>query len=275
MTVRPNSLQAIQDEFQKYILGARPTHAPPIAAAVREQFGLGATERLAIYHRAYRARLREALCEAYDKTWSYIGDDMFAELADSYLAACPSPHNNLRWYGGSLAEHALQVFPGYPFIAELARLEWSLGLAFDAEDQPPLTRTGLALVAPEAWGGLRFRLHPSARILAMDWNAVALWQAMAAGEEAPEPLQTAQPAHWLVWRQAGQPHFRSLPALEAQALQAIAGGLPFGEMCGAMCEKSADTDATMLALAGYLQHWLAQELLTAREAPGYSFCVKL
>jgi hypothetical protein len=264
MSSAPNSLQAIQSAFQSYILGARGGQVPPITAAVREQFGLGAAERLAIYHRAYRARLREALCEAYDKTWSYIGDDMFAELADSYLAACPSPHNNLRWYGGSLADHALQVFPDYPFIAELARLEWSLGLAFDAADLPPLTRASLALVAPEAWGGLGFRLHPSARILAMDWNAVALWQAMAAGEEAPEPVRFSESAHWLVWRQSGQPHFRSLPALEAQALQAIAGGLPFGEMCGAACETASDPDAVMLALAGYLQHWLAQEILIPR-----------
>ena len=259
------SLQEIQCEFQDYLLGALPAGVPPpMAAAVREQFGLGAAERLAIYHRAYRSRLREALCEAYDKTWSYIGDEMFAELADSYVAAYPSPHRNLRWYGSSLAGHALYIFPHYPFIAELARLEWTLGLAFDAADAVALGRADLAAVAPEAWDELAFELHPSAHIVAMDWNAVALWQAMAAGEEAPEPGQSSAPQHWLVWRQSGQPHFRSLPALEAEALQAIADGVPFGAMCGAACERSADADATMLALAGYLQHWLAQELLMPR-----------
>jgi hypothetical protein len=264
-----DSLQAVQQQFQDYILGALPA-APSLTAAVREQSGLKAEERLAIYHRAYRARLREALCEAYDKTWSYIGDEMFAELADSYVAAHPSPHRNLRWYGGGLAAHALLVFPDYPFIAELARLEWTLGLAFDAEDAVALCRADFAAIAPEAWSELAFALHPSAHIVAMDWNAVALWQAMAAGEEAPEPVQSPQPAHWLVWRQSGQPHFRSLPALEADALGAIASGLSFGAMCESACEQSADTGATMLALAGYLQHWLAQELLTA-----YSLSTKL
>lgn len=260
-----STLHCIQQEFQDYILAALPDSGPlSMAAAVREQFGLSAAERLAIYHRAYRARLREALCEAYDKTWSYIGDEMFAELADSYVAAQPSPHRNLRWYGGDMASHALLVFPHYPFIAELARLEWTLGLAFDAEDAPALSRADLAAVAPEAWGELAFALHPSAQIIAMEWNAVALWQAMAAGQEAPEPVDSAAPAHWLVWRQCGQPHFRSLPALEAQALLAIADGQPFGAMCGAVCEQSADADATMLALAGYLQHWLAQEILLRR-----------
>ena len=273
-----STLQAIQRQFQDYILGALPAgaplanalpaNAPPIVAAVREQFGLGAAERLAIYHRAYRARLREALCEAYDKTWSYIGDEMFAELTDNYVATHPSQHSNLRWYGGELAGHAVRVFPDYPFIAELARLEWTLALAFDAEDAVALSRADLAAVAPDAWSELRFALHPSAHIVAMEWNAVALWQAMAAGEEAPEPVQTATPAHWLVWRQSGQPHFRSLPALEAEALRGIADGQAFGAMCGAMFstfgEKSAAPDATMLALAGYLQHWLPQEILILR-----------
>lgn len=256
-----NTLPQIQQAFQDYLLGALPAQAPPIAAAVREQFGLGAAERLAIYHRAYRARLREALCEAYDKTWSYIGDEMFAELLDSYVAAHPSQHSNLRWYGSDLASHALHVFPHYPFIAELARLEWTLGLAFDAEDAMALRRADLAAVAPEAWGDLVFALHPSVHILAMDWNTVALWQAMAAEQEAPEPEQSAVPAHWLLWRQSGQPHFRSLPALESQALQGIAAGRSFGATCGAACEQSVDADATMLALAGHLQHWLVQEIL--------------
>lgn len=260
------SLQTIQRAFQDYLLDAQPAGVT-LAAAVREQYGLSAAERLAIYHRAYRARLREALCEAYDKTWSYIGDEMFSELADSYVAACPSPHRNLRWYGGGLAAHALQMFPEYPFIAELARLEWTLGLAFDAEDATALDRDGLAGLtaeAPEAWGALAFALHPSAHILAMDWNAVALWQAMASGVEAPEPVQSAEPTRWLVWRQASQPHFRSLPELEGAALGAIAGGMTFGAMCGTLCERSANADATMLALAGFLQHWLAQEILVLR-----------
>lgn len=254
------ALHAIQHDFQDYLLQERQQDAPAIVAAVRAQYGLGAADRLAIYHRAYRSRLREALCEAYDKTWSYIGDEMFAELADSYVASHPSPHRNLRWYGDGLAAHAAQLFPDYPFIAELARLEWTLGLAFDAADDAPLQRTDLAAVAPEAWAELVFALHPSVHLLANEWNAVALWQAMAAGEEAPEPARSEAATHWLVWRQSGQPHFRSLPALEAQALRHIAAGLSFG----AVCDAAGASGGEAAALAGYLQHWFAQQILVFR-----------
>jgi hypothetical protein len=44
---------------------------------------------------------------------------------------------------------------------------------------------------------------------------------------------------------------------EAQALQSIAWGASFGEVCEQAGEEN------MLALAGYLQTWLAQEVLCA------------
>jgi len=55
--------QAIQDKFQQYVLGTDAVQ-PAILADIREQFGLPATERLAIYYNAYRIRIRDALAEA-------------------------------------------------------------------------------------------------------------------------------------------------------------------------------------------------------------------
>jgi hypothetical protein len=248
-----NTLQRLQGDFQDYILADEATGA--IHAAVREQYGLKAHARLAIYHRAYRSRLKQALCEAYDKTWTFVGDDMFADLADSYIAAHPSRHPNLRWFGGEFASHAAARLEEYPFIAELASLEWALSLAFDAEDALPLGTAEMIAVAPEAWGALQFRLHPSVHLLDLRWNAVVLWQALGAGDEPPEAAESGAAMHWLIWRQGGQPHFRSLSALEADALNRIAGGATFGEVCEAAGEES------MLALAGHLQHWLAQGVL--------------
>lgn len=254
------SLSQLQGDFQDYLLSdvaevASGANAAPIAGAVREQYGLKADARLAIYHRAYRSRLRQALCEAYDKTWSFVGDEMFADLANSYIAAQPSTFSNLRWFGGGFAAHAALALPDYPFIAELAALEWALGLAFDAADIAPLNAAAMSAVPPEAWGDLRFGLHPSVQVLDMRWNAVALWQALAAGAEPPEAEESPSMTSWLVWRQDEQPHFRSLPPLEAQALRLMAEGSSFGEVC------AAAGDDGMLALAGYLQHWLAQGLL--------------
>jgi len=251
-----NNLAAIQHAFQDYLLAAQPGGSTAIAAAVREQYGLNAADRLAIYHRAYRARLREALATAFDKTWSYLGDELFAELADGYIAAHPSQTSNLRWYGAGFPAHLAETLPDHPVVAELARFEWTLGLAFDAEDRAPLSAAALQDIAPEAWGDLRFVTHPSVQQLPLAWNAPALWRALEDGEAPPEAQETGRIGHWLVWRHAGQPHFRSLTQQEAQALQSIAWGASFGEVC----EQAGEDN--MLALAGYLQTWLAQEVLS-------------
>ncbi|WP_317202116.1 DNA-binding domain-containing protein [Janthinobacterium sp.] len=252
-----SALQGLQNDFQDYVLG-RGGAAPAIVAAVRGQFGPPAEARLAIYHRAYRSRMREALETAYERTWSYLGDAMFAELADSYLQAHPSTFRNLRWFGGAFAAHLAQELPEHPYIAELARFEWALGLAFDAADAAPLGAAELAGVAGADWAGLRFVLHPSAQLLAQRWNSVALWQALGAQGEPPEAAECA--AHWLVWRHAGQPHFRSLDALEADALRRVGRGAGFGAVCAA-AEGGEGADV-MARLAACLRAWLEQGVLT-------------
>lgn len=256
-----SALATLQGDFQSYVLGVAGEW-PAILGAVREQYGLKADARLAIYYNAYRIRLREALSENYDRTWSYIGDDMFAELADSYIAAHPSRHPNLRWFGADFAAHAEEVLSDYPFIAELACFEWALGLAFDAPDADAIGAADLSGIAPEAWGELIFGLHPSVRLLALEWNTVALWQALGEDQTPPDVERMETPVTWMIWRTAEQPHFRSLPAAEAEALRRIGSGVTFAEVC------VMAGDAAAPQLAGYLQHWLAQGVLTAPRTPG-------
>ncbi len=257
-----SALAAIQADFQDYILGTAGP-APAIVDAVNSQRGVGAIDRLGIYHRAYRLRMREALCEAFDKTWTYAGDDLFDGLAESYLTAHPSGYRNLRWFGDTFASHAAQALPDYPFVAELADLEWTLGLAFDAPDTAALGMDDLRATPAEQWGELTFGLHPAVGFLTMAWNTVTLWQALHDDAEPPGPEQLVTARSWLVWRAGDQPHFRSLDALEAQALRRLGEGASFAQVC---LEAASDDSDPTLRMAGYLQNWLAQGLLTVRQA---------
>jgi len=236
-----NRLQTIQAGFQAYVLGD----------------GQGGSPRMAIYHNAYRSRLREALNEAYDKTWSYAGDELFGELADSYRAAHPSTFRNLRWFGDGFAAHVARHLADYPAVAELAAFEWALGLAFDAPDAQPLGQADLQGVLFEDWSTLTFAFHPSLQILEMGYNSVALWQALDAGTEPPDVEASRAPVCWAVWRRDNQPHFRSLDEFEARALRAVGAGQSFGEVCS----WAASDDDTMLRMAACLQNWLAQAML--------------
>ncbi len=115
-----------------------------------------------------------------------LGDEEFAALGAAFVAAQPSVHRSIRWYGGELAQF-LARRPPYaeqPIFAELALLEWTLAEVFDAADADPKPRAALSAIDPSAWGELRFAFHPSLRRLHLEWNTAAVWQAMSR-EEAP------------------------------------------------------------------------------------------
>lgn len=253
-----NGLPQLQHAFQDYVLGPGAAD-PALLGAVREQGQCAPADRLAIYHRAYRARMHEALGEAFERTWTYIGDELFAQLAGAYLDAHPSTFGNLRWFGGDFPAYLARELAEHPYVAELAAFEWTLGLAFDAPDAPEAQLDTLRALAPGDWAGLRFALHPSVHFLSARHNSVALWQAL--GEQRDPPAPAAADQTWLIWRHALQPHFRSLDPFEGQALAALARGATFGEICEA---ASGEPDAAA-RIAACLRDWLATGMLRAAD----------
>lgn len=255
-------LRQIQADFERAILG-EPGAQEAMAAHVYAQCGLGAAERVAIYRTAYRMRMRASLAAAFPSTLALAGEVLFAVLADSYVAAHRSPHANLRWYGEDFGPFVARSQPGLAWIGELAALEWALGLAFDAPDAEVISLADLSQLAPAAWGGLAFSLHPAVRVLTLATNAGALWQTMSDAQDAqdaPAGALLAAPQAWLVWRPGHQPHLRALDAAEAQALRALAAGASFGHLCAAAPDGGV---APAQRMAGYLQGWLSDGLLSS------------
>ena len=54
----------------------------------------------------------------------------------SFIAAHPSVHRSIRWYGSELADFLIDrpPFAEQPILSELARFEWTLAEVFDAAD---------------------------------------------------------------------------------------------------------------------------------------------
>jgi hypothetical protein len=258
------SLQRIQDQFQHYVL-AGDRENPAIAALIDDQYGLAVRERLAIYYDAYRIRLKDALAEAFDKAYTYVGDETFAELCSGYIDRHPSHFRNLRWFGDQFAAYVAQSLPDYPMVAELAAFEWALGLAFDAQDAPVLSLQDLQQLDASAWENIGFSLHPSLQLLPLHWNVPAIWLALGKEEAPPQAVTGEAACNWLIWRKELQPHFRSLTSFEAQALQGLAQGLSFSDVCSAAVE-SAEEDITE-QIAGWLHTWVNESVLTAYHLP--------
>ena len=245
-------LRRLQQEMQRHLFGADS----PIASAIADAPPLSVADRLSIYQNAYRVRLIDALAESYPVLHAVLGDDDFAALAGQFIAAIPSVHRSLRWYGAELAEF-LALNPPWseqPIFAELALLEWTLGEVFDSTDAQSLPRSAFAGVEPEAWSELKFSFHPSLRRLHLKWNTVPVWRAMSRGEPPGDPECAEEPMPWLLWRQNLQNYFRSMAADESAALEAALGGATFGQMC-TVIEQWLPADEIPLRAASLLGAW--------------------
>jgi hypothetical protein len=229
---------------------------------------------LGVYRDAYALRLIEALQTAYPGLHAMAGTRDFDAMARAYIAAHPSRHPSIRWYGHGLADFLAVTppFSGTPAAADMARFEWALGEAFDAADAFPLTVDDVAALPPDAWGSLRFTFVPSMRHVTLRHQAPQAWlrRAEVAAGDLDVPPAAAGPGpfdvDWLIWRTApdAETQFRSMDPDEAWMLDRASAGAIFPDLCGgltAFAPVSDDTDDAAAAwvaarAAGLLRVWV-------------------
>jgi len=249
-----------QNDFQRAILTGENAVLTEILDSPKEKrdalFG--------VYRNAYGSRLVESMRNDHDLLHSYLGDEMFDTMGKAYVADNPSQHPNVRWFSRALPEflRSAEPYRNYPVLSDIAALERALNDAFDAEDAPVLALADITGFAPDAWAGLKFTPHPSARRLDVTTNASPIWLALKNDEVPPDATLLDERCHILVWRQDLMPMFRELAAEEAMMWDEAARGVPFGVLCS-MLATNDDPDGAAARAAGYLHGWITSGLLRA------------
>ena len=227
----------------------------------------GGEPLLRIYRHAYTERLIGALRDNFGCLPQVMGDEAFDALARAYVAAHPSRHPSIRWFGDSLADfmRARGDLVPHPALIDLARMEWSLRSAFDAADATPLTAAALASIATEQWPSLVFEARPGVQLLTMQWAVEPLWRALqsfdAASDDEPDLPEPQAHAHGLlIWRDGLANRWRALDADQALLLRAMLDGRCFAELCELAAEHSGDEQAAVVVVSA-LQAWLGDGLL--------------
>jgi hypothetical protein len=243
-------------------IAARDPATLPLCSWIRADSEEAAVLRLDVYANMYFFRLLAILRDDYPDLVKLLGDAHFHNLVTDYLAACPSQDPSIRHVGGRLADFLAGHDLGRRFAgaADLAHLEWERGLAFDSADAGELSAADLAAVPPERWGGLRFALSPSFRILELDTPAHTLWQALERGEALPA-LQPAA-TEILIWRRGFSVYHRPAEREEAALLRRVQAGAPFGAICEQMAaSRGGDGDRAVRDAYALLSTWIEQGLL--------------
>lgn len=245
-----SQLAQLQADFQAYLYD--DVKGAAFKKYIVNDKKVGVKKRLSIYYDAYRLRIIEAIASSYPNLKALLGDDLFDKTARTYIDQYPSTFRNMRWVGDKLNEHLIKNLPQHPIAAEMATFEWALGLAFDAEDIPILTLQDLGDIPPENWANLQFQLHPSVQLLTLEWNVLAVWQALNAEETLPNLAKINAPC--LVWRQNMNSYFRSLSGEELDALQQVQRGETFGDLCAQL--EIAHQEQASLQAAQFLAGWI-------------------
>jgi hypothetical protein len=251
-----SALLALQTALQQHVLDS----ADGVRDAIAPGRGIPVERRLQIYHHAYRARLVETLADSFGHTATYLGEDWFEADARAYIETHLSTRPSLRWYGADFPAWLQQHHPQDGDIGELAALDWALRRAFDGPDAAALTLADLAALPAEAWATLGFALQPTAERLTLHFNTLAIWQALDSDGTPPAAAALAAPGVLLVWRRDLQPHFRTLGAVEALALQQLASKASFASTCATLAETFADQD-TAAEAGTLLRRWVDEGLL--------------
>lgn len=235
---------------------------PTLLQYIQANEQLGAEQRLDIYARMYDARLLEVLQEDFPRVMSALGHERFCAVARAYLHQHLSLHPSVRHLGRRLPQfldHAATALELPPFLADLARLEWTRQEVFDALDAEPLQLAHLQAVPAEAWPEVQFCLIPACDTVQSDWPVHEIW---VAAEDSPV-LSSWRPAKTLVrvWRQDFAVYHAGMDAVEQRAFDTIRAGTPFAAACATLEPLFPTAEEAAEAMGRLLLRWIEDGII--------------
>lgn len=251
------NLDTLQHTFQQYLVG--DTSSATLFASVAPVAAGNVSDRLNIYHHAYRARTREALSSQFPNLNKLLGNDVFNRYVDDFIAQHPSTYRNMRWLGDKFSEYLHKAAPEQPMYGDMANFEWQLGLAFDAADTPVITLQDLSSIPPTQWGELAFVWHSSVYLGHAHTSVIETWKTLEANADA-NITHSVTPLTYLIWRKHLTSQFKSIHTVEASAIAYMLQSHTFGELCELLATQMNE-DKALETAAGLLADWLQQEML--------------
>jgi hypothetical protein len=245
------SLAVIQQDFRAYLRSGNDE----IAASVAD----GARHGLAVYRHAFRANLIACLRDTFTKSSAWLGEADFEIAALEHIALHPPSSWTLSDYGEGFPETLARIHPRDPEIEELAWLDRALRRAFDGPDSRVQDRAAMADVD---WESAVLSVAPTLALRPITTNGAAIWSAMADGLAPPAAAALTGFAGLAVWRRDLTPYFRTLDEAEYRALEQVALGQSFGQLCAGLASDDQPPEIAAILAGGWLARWLSDGIVT-------------
>lgn len=238
----PLALRDLQRAFAAYLAG---DDQPALAAEIGP-----AAARLGIHRHHVRDSLASALAATFPTVQAVVGADFFRGLARAFVGHSLPLQPVLAEYGADFpAFIAGHTGHGLPYLADVARLDWALNLAFHAPADDRLAAADLAALSADRLPALRLALAPGTALVGSPYPLDRIWRTSQPGAAA-DPVDLASGGvHLLVLRRPDDAAFVTLSAGEAAFAGGIAEGLSLEEAAG-RGDSGFDLSATFARLLG-------------------------
>ena len=223
-----------------------PAHPEP--PGLQDPQGRPAGRRFAVYRNTVAVALTDALAASFPALQALVGEAFFRAMAGIFLRRHPPQTPVLADWGEAMPGF-LQTFAplaGYPYLADVARLELAIRQSYHAADSLPVAPEAFAAIPPDQLGALRLTLAPALRVVKSGWPLHDLWR--AATTPGTEP--GTEPQDVLITRPRYDPVAEVLPPGGAAFLGAIAAGRPLAAALGAAGDSFELAATLSLLLAG-------------------------
>jgi hypothetical protein len=236
----PSALETLQRRFVAAVMEGDGA----LAGAVTGGGKLTPEGAVAVYQRAYPARMTEALGETYRRCWRVLGDDGFFAACAAFIPTERSASGNLSDYGRGFPEF-LESWEGArhaPFLGDLARLEWTFKDLFHAAPHEGLSPEELAAGAGPA---SVFVFGKATALLALRHRVHAVWTRELEDDTPLDPESWRGSEQLFLHKKDGRVYSRVLAPPETAALTALRAGLPLER-----AQEGLDADAVSALFRG-------------------------
>lgn len=220
----------------------------PLPAGLTARDAEEVERRFAVYRNNVAVSLTAALASRFPAIRRLVGEAFFSAIARLYAEADRPRSPVLSEWGAGFAAF-LEGFPplsAYPYLGDVARIEYARGRAFHAADATPVDPARLAAADPAQ---VRLGLHPSVICLSLSHPAVSIW-AWNQPEGAHLPPRATGPETALILRDPTfQVPVRAIGRGDAALLQAILSGAALADAAEAAQVAEAGHDPQHLLVA--------------------------
>lgn len=207
---------------------------------------LGQKHGLQVYRNNIFFSLAKALKTTYPVVHRLVGDEYFSALAKAYIQQEPSTSENLADYGQHFPQFLLSFIPAksYPYLSEVAQLEWAYHEVFHAEEPCPLDLNKFKTIPETAHFKIKFILAPTCRFFAFTFPVLKIWQ-MCQNENQDEQVDIDQPGeNILVARRQLKITFEKITAGEFAFLSAFKQKNDFRNACAQAWQIEPEFDVS-------------------------------